>query len=171
MHDGVVHFAYADSPIGRLLLVGRPGVLCGLSVADHERCRPPEPGWLEDPSIFVEVVRQLDEYFAGSRTTFELEIELSGTPFQLEVWRALREIPHGDTWSYAEVARHIGRGTGFRAVGLANGRNPVSIVVPCHRVIGADGSLTGYGWGTDRKAWLLAHEGALDVATARVEGS
>lgn len=166
-----MRFAYADSPIGRLLLVGQPGVLCGLSVADHERCRPPQAGWVEDPSAFVEVVRQLEEYFAGARTTFDLGIELSGTPFQLQVWDALREIPHGETWSYAELARHIGRATGFRAVGAANGRNPVSIVVPCHRVIGADRSLGGYGWGADRKAWLLAHEGALDPAMTRGEAS
>ena len=156
-----MRYTYVDSPIGRLLLVGRPGVLTGLYIADHDKCRRPADDWVEDVSAFDRVITQLGEYFAGERTDFDLEVELEGTSFQTTVWAALREIPYGETWSYGELARHIGRPTGSRAVGMANGRNPVSIVVPCHRVIGADGSMTGYGWGTDRKTWLLAHEGAL----------
>ncbi|MCU1485304.1 MAG: methylated-DNA (protein)-cysteine S-methyltransferase [Actinomycetia bacterium] len=149
---------HVDSPIGRLLLVGRPGVLTGLYVADHEGCRAVDPSWVEDPAPFEEAIRQLDEYFAGERTEFDLVLEPEGTPFQLDVWHALLEIPFGETWGYGELARHIGRPTASRAVGAANGRNPISIVIPCHRVIGADGSLTGYGWGTARKSWLLEHE-------------
>lgn len=160
-----MRYTYVDSPIGRLLLTGRPGVLTGLYVADHEKCRLPGDDWVEDASIFAGVVAQLGEYFAGERTDFDLQVELDGTPFQTTVWAALQEIPYGETWSYGELARHIGRPTGSRAVGMANGRNPVSIVVPCHRVIGADGSMTGYGWGTDRKTWLLAHEGVLMAGT------
>ena len=160
-----MRYTYVDSPIGRLLLVGREGVLTGLYVADHEKCRLPAADWVEDVSAFGPVITQLREYFAGERTDFDLEVELEGTPFQTTVWAALREIPYGETWSYGELARHIGRPTGSRAVGMANGRNPVSIVVPCHRVIGSDGSMTGYGWGTDRKTWLLAHEGVLMAGT------
>ncbi len=154
-----VRFTYIDSPMGPLLLVGRPGVLCGLYLASHERCRTPDPSWTEDAETFGDVRRQLDDYFAGARVDFELELDLTdGTTFQTEVWQALRGIPFGETISYGELARRIGRPAAVRAVGSANGRNPVSIIVPCHRVIGADGSLTGYGWGTERKAWLLDHE-------------
>ncbi len=103
--------------------------------------------------------RQLSEYFAGSRRTFELPLRLQGTAFQQTVWRRLTEIPYGDTWSYGQLAARIGKPGASRAVGLANGRNPIAILVPCHRVIGADGSLTGYGGGLERKQWLLAHEG------------
>lgn len=155
-----MHYCYVDSPIGTLLLVGRPGVLTGLYVAEHDGGPQPEPGWTEDPDVFVEVRRQLTEYFSGTRTTFDLDVELQGTPFQQAVWSALRQIPYGQTMGYGELAREIGRPAASRAVGAANGRNPVSVIVPCHRVIGADGSLTGYGWGTDRKAWLLDHERA-----------
>jgi methylated-DNA-[protein]-cysteine S-methyltransferase len=100
----------------------------------------------------------LDEYFEGTRRDFDLTLELRGTDFQVAVWSALRAIPYGQTTSYSAIANAIGKPASVRAVGAANGRNPISIVVPCHRVIGADGSLTGYGWGVDRKAWLLDHE-------------
>lgn len=146
------------SPIGQLLLVGRPGVLNGLYVADHERCASVPPEWVEDDDAFADSRRQLVEYFDGGRTTFDLRIELHGSPFQRQVWQALLDVPFGHTASYGEIARRIGRPTAPRAVGAANGRNPVSIIVPCHRVIGASGTLTGYGWGPDRKAWLLEHE-------------
>ena len=151
---------FVDSPLGPLLLVGRPdGVLTGLYLGAHEKCPRPDPSWAEEAAPFAVVAAQLEEYFAGTRTTFDdIEVELVGTPFQVEVWQALRAIPYGETISYAELARRIGRPAAMRAVGSANGRNPVSIIVPCHRVIGADGSLTGYGWGTDRKSWLLDHE-------------
>ena len=152
-------FTYVESPLGPLLLVGDgTGVLSGLYLGAHERCPSPDPAWQEDAASFTAVAGQLDEYFAGTRTDFDVEVDLVGTPFQVEVWQALQGIPYGETISYAELARRIGRPAAVRAVGSANGRNPVSIIVPCHRVIGADGSLTGYGWGTDRKSWLLDHE-------------
>lgn len=153
-------FTTADSPLGPLLLVGRHGALTGLYLGAHEKCPPTEAAWAEDPAPFKDVTQQLDEYFAGARTDFDVDVDLAGTPFQLEVWRALQAIPYGETTSYAELARRIARPAAVRAVGAANGRNPVSIIVPCHRVIGADGSLTGYGWGTANKAWLLDHERA-----------
>jgi methylated-DNA-[protein]-cysteine S-methyltransferase len=155
-----MRYTHVESPIDRLLLVGEPGVLSGLYVADHDGCRALDPTWVEDASAFTEVIGQLEEYFAGERTEFDLQLEPHGTPFQLDVWAALQEIPYGETMGYGELARRIGRPTASRAVGAANGRNPISILIPCHRVIGADGSLTGYGWGTTRKSWLLDHERA-----------
>jgi O-6-methylguanine DNA methyltransferase len=149
---------FVPSPLGPLLLTGRDGRLTGLYLAAHERCRRPEADWVEDEAPFKDVAQQLDEYFAGERRTFDVDLDLVGTPFQVEVWRALCDIPFGETASYGELARRIGRPAAVRAVGAANGRNPVSIIVPCHRVIGADGSLTGYGWGTENKRWLLDHE-------------
>ncbi|HVF73984.1 MAG TPA: methylated-DNA--[protein]-cysteine S-methyltransferase [Acidimicrobiales bacterium] len=146
------------SPIGDLLLVGDGDVLNGLYVADHEKCAVITSEWKQDDDAFEDVRRQLGEYFAGTRRTFDLRIELHGSPFQRQVWDALLEVPYGETASYGQIARRLGRPTAARAVGAANGRNPVSIIVPCHRVIGASGTLTGYGWGTDRKAWLLDHE-------------
>ena len=105
------------------------------------------------------VADQLAEYFSGKRTTFDLKLALRGTPFQLDVWQALREIPYGDTISYAELARRVGKPNAVRAVGAANGANPIPVIIPCHRVIGSNGTLTGYGGGIERKQWLLAHEG------------
>lgn len=163
------HCSRLASPIGQLLLVGRPGVLTGLYVSDHERCPPAGADWVEDDAAFADARRQLDEYFGGERTTFDLEIDLegAGTPFQVKVWQALLDIPFGQTITYGEQARRIGSPSAFRAVGAANGRNPVSVVVPCHRVVGASGALTGYGWGTERKSWLLQHEG---VAQPKARG-
>jgi methylated-DNA-[protein]-cysteine S-methyltransferase len=146
------------SPIGPLLVVGRREVLHGLYVADHEKCPAASPEWIEDADAFDEVRRQLGEYFEGTRRTFDLQLELQGSSFQRRVWHALLDVPFGHTAGYGDIARRVGRPTAARAVGAANGRNPVSIVVPCHRIVGADGSLTGYGWGTERKAWLLDHE-------------
>lgn len=153
-----MHYSYLESPIGRILLSGRPGVLTGLSMADHERCPPIAAGWVEVDASFDAARRQLSEYFAGTRAEFDLELEPAGTAFQSVVWRGLREIPYGQTWSYGQLASRIGRPGSSRAVGAANGRNPIAVIVPCHRVIGADGSLSGFGWGTDRKSWLLDHE-------------
>jgi methylated-DNA-[protein]-cysteine S-methyltransferase len=110
--------------------------------------------------VLVDTIRQLDEYFAGTRREFELDLAPQGTPFQLAVWNALLSIPYGSTASYGDIARSVGRPNAVRAVGQANGRNPLAIVVPCHRVIGSDHSLTGYGGGIDRKRFLLALEGA-----------
>jgi len=108
--------------------------------------------------VLAETARQLDAYFAGSLTSFDLPLDLHGTPFQQQAWLALADIPYGETTTYAEQAARLGRPSAFRAVGAANGRNPLSIVLPCHRVIGSDGSLTGFAGGLDAKRWLLAHE-------------
>jgi len=155
-------FRYVDSPIGRLLLTTDGSALTGLYM---ETSRTPLPmnGWTEDATrgCLPETVQQLSEYFAGSRREFELALNLNGTEFQRRVWRELTEIPYGETWSYGQLAARIEKPTASRAVGLANGSNPISVIIPCHRVIGANGSLTGYGGGLPRKRWLLAHEGAL----------
>ncbi len=153
-------FTYFDSPIGRLLLTTDGTELTGLYM---EISRKPQStqGCVEDGSVapLPETVRQLSEYFAGTRRKFDLPLRLNGTAFQQRVWRELGEIPYGETWSYGQLAQRINKPGASRAVGLANGSNPLSILVPCHRVIGANGSLTGYGGGLERKQWLLAHEG------------
>ncbi len=153
-------FTHVQSPIGRLLLTTDGTALTGLYMEPSCKAQSTQ-GWLEDGGAgpLAEAVRQLDEYFAGRRRDFDLPLRLRGTVFQQRVWRELCEIPYGETWSYGQLARRIDKPNASRAVGLANGRNPISILVPCHRVIGADGSLTGYGGGIERKQWLLAHEG------------
>jgi methylated-DNA-[protein]-cysteine S-methyltransferase len=148
-----------DSPVGPLTLVALDGKLSGLYM-NLQRHRPPEATFGEpDPTPFTEVIRQLDEYFGGQRTEFDLPMNLVGTPFQRTVWAALQEILYGETRSYGQLAERIGRPGAARAVGLANGRNPIGIIVPCHRVVGADG-LGSYGsYGLDYKRRLLALEG------------
>jgi methylated-DNA-[protein]-cysteine S-methyltransferase len=144
-----------DSPVGPLTLLAVNGVLSGLYM-NLQRHRPMEEMFgARDPSPFTEVIKQLEEYFGGQRTDFDVSLALVGTPFQRTVWAALREIPYGQTLSYGQLAEHIGRPGAARAVGLANGRNPIGIIVPCHRVVGATGSLTGYGGGLDRKQYLI----------------
>jgi methylated-DNA-[protein]-cysteine S-methyltransferase len=151
-------FRTIESPIGVLTLAGRGGVLTHLLMTDQAHA-PVQDTWEPAPDgAFAEVVAQLGAYFDGDLTDFDVDLELDGTPFQREVWAALREIPYGETWSYGELAEHIGKPGAARAVGLANGRNPVAIIVPCHRVIGANGSLTGYGGGLPRKQHLLQLE-------------
>jgi methylated-DNA-[protein]-cysteine S-methyltransferase len=153
-------YTHFDSPIGRLLLTTDGTALTGLYM-EISRKAPSTEGWVEDGTVapLAETVRQLAEYFAGARRAFDLPMRLKGTAFQQRVWRELTEIPYGETWSYGQLAQRINKPSASRAVGLANGRNPISILVPCHRVIGANGSLTGYGGGLERKQWLLAHEG------------
>ncbi|MCX5229740.1 methylated-DNA--[protein]-cysteine S-methyltransferase [Streptomyces sp. NPDC006553] len=147
-----------DSPYDLLTLVAVDGVLSRVHMTG-QRHRPPEETFGEpDPRPFGEAIRQLDAYFAGEITAFELPLNLIGTPFQLRVWEGLLRIPYGETRTYGELAEELGSPGASRAVGLANGKNPVSIIVPCHRVIGAGGSLTGYGGGLDRKQRLLAFE-------------
>ena len=150
-----------ESPNGRLLLTTDGSALTGLYMDVPGGALVLAPDAVDDRSVgpLPAVVRQLEEYFAGSRREFDLTLHLEGTPFQRRVWAALREIPYGATLSYGELARRIDKPKASRAVGHANGRNPISILVPCHRVIGTNGSLTGYGGGLDRKRWLLAHEG------------
>jgi methylated-DNA-[protein]-cysteine S-methyltransferase len=147
-----------DSPVGPLTLVARDGRMTNVSMHEQRHMTPPPDDAVTDDAWFKDVAQQFDAYFAGELTSFDLEIDLIGTPFQRSVWEQLSEIPYGETISYGELARRVGNPNASRAVGLANGRNPVAIIVPCHRVIGADGSLTGYGGGLERKTWLLEHE-------------
>ena len=153
-------YCYFQSPIGRLLLTSDGTALTGLHMEVSRKAQSTE-GWKEDRMLapLSATLQQLAEYFAGTRRNFDLPLRPQGTVFQQRVWRELIEIPYGQTWSYGELAKRIDNPSASRAVGLANGRNPISILVPCHRVIGADGSLTGYGGGLERKQWLLAHEG------------
>jgi methylated-DNA-[protein]-cysteine S-methyltransferase len=153
-------FTSIDSPIGRLLLTSDGKHLTGLYMEPSRKSQSIS-GSMQDPTSepLAATVRQLSEYFAGTRRVFDLPLRLEGTLFQQRVWRELVQIPYGETWSYGQLAKRIGNPNASRAVGLANGRNPISILVPCHRVIGANGTLTGYGGGLQRKQWLLAHEG------------
>jgi methylated-DNA-[protein]-cysteine S-methyltransferase len=153
------------TPIGELTLLGDGEHLSALYL-DGQRHRPPhDPGLVRDDAALAAAVEQLHEYFAGHRTAFDLPLRFAaGTDFQRTVWHALLDIPYGTTTTYAALAAAIGRPSATRAVGLANGKNAVSIVVPCHRVVGHDGSLTGYGGGLDRKRWLLDLEAATLAA-------
>ena len=154
-------YTYLESPIGRLLLQTDGAALTGLTMDVAGRSPHGLTEATEDASAgpLPQAVHQLSEYFSGQRRDFDLPLRLHGTEFQQRVWQVLKQIPYGQTWSYGELARSVGNPAASRAVGLANGRNPISILVPCHRVIGADGSLTGYGGGVERKRWLLCHEG------------
>ena len=147
-----------DSPIGPILLIADGDALCGLYMKIETGWLPRCPMGPRDDSILPEAQRQLAEYFAGTRKDFDLELKMEGTDFQKKVWEALLDIPFGETRSYGQQARNIGLPDAPRAVGAANGQNPISIIVPCHRVIGANGALTGYGGGIERKRWLLGHE-------------
>lgn len=143
-----------NSPVGTITLVGRDGRLRHLRM-DDQTYEPSHEGWEPDDDAFADVVAQLSAYFAGDLTEFDVDLEMVGTDFQRRVWQALLTIPYGQTRSYGEIAAQIGSPGASRAVGLANGHNPVGIIVPCHRVIGANGSLTGYGGGLHRKKALL----------------
>jgi methylated-DNA-[protein]-cysteine S-methyltransferase len=154
-----------DSPIGPLLLLGDGDALRGLYMQAGRKPVRVSDAWQSAEEPFAEVRTQLEEYFAGERTAFDLELAGEGSEFERRVWNALEEIPYGETQSYGEVAERVGAPGAARAVGIANGRNPISIVVPCHRVIGADGTLTGYGGGIERKKFLLELEqGTLRLA-------
>ena len=143
-----------DSPIGLLTLAGDGPVLTNLRMAD-QTYEPDRADWELDDRAFPDAVEQLGAYFAGELHDFDLRLDMHGTDFQKRVWNALRTIPYGETRSYGEIAQQIGAPTAFRAVGLANGHNPIAVIVPCHRVIGANGSLTGFGGGLERKSALL----------------
>ncbi len=166
MNDTTFIWTTYESPLGRLTLVGGDAGLSDLLFPGSE----PRDESGRDPLAFADVATQLDEYFAGRRRSCNLQLDLNGTPFQLAVWEQLRAIPYGTTVTYGELARRIDRPDRVRAVGGAVGRTPVPIIVPCHRVIGADGSLTGYGGGLPRKRALLEHEGAA-FGARRSEGS
>jgi methylated-DNA-[protein]-cysteine S-methyltransferase len=158
MKEILVKYTILDSPIGALLAARDDVGLVELQLPSGKHVQQPRPGWIRDGTAFDDVRTQLAEYFAGMRTEFDLSLHASGTPFQKKVWRALLDIPYGETASYGQTAAAIGLPMAARAVGLANGQNPIPIIVPCHRVVGANGSLTGYGGGLETKKWLLAHE-------------
>jgi len=159
-----MYWCETDTPVGRLLLAGDAAALRLVHFQSGPHPVRPPPQWREDGVPFARTLAQLGEYFGGARRSFRLRLAPQGTTFQLAVWQALRSIPFGQTVSYAELARRLGNARGARAVGLANGANPLPIIVPCHRVIGADGSLTGFGGGLYIKRALLSLEGAACVA-------
>jgi methylated-DNA-[protein]-cysteine S-methyltransferase len=150
-------FALVASPIGDLVVYGHGQAITALAFADGRKSGITD-GATRDDTAFADAREQLRAYFAGELTRFELNLAPHGTPFQSRVWSALQAIPYAQTTTYGALAKHLGDPRAVRAVGLANGRNPIAIVIPCHRVIGADGGLTGYGGGLHRKQWLLAHE-------------
>ena len=161
----MMYWHQIESPVGELLLAGDAMRLRVIHFQSGPHARRLPPGWVRDPAPFAAVVSQLAEYFHGRRRSFDLPLAPRGTEFQQIVWAALTRIPYGQTLSYSALARSIGRAQASRAVGLANGANPLPIVVPCHRVIGADGSLTGFGGGLEIKRKLLALERAHAGAT------
>jgi methylated-DNA-[protein]-cysteine S-methyltransferase len=154
----VVFYTQMESPVGPLLLAGDKDSLRFVSFGSSERRLVPGPGWTKDKAPFAEVMRQLRAYFDGKLKEFDLPLTLEGTDFQRRVWTSLMAIQYGETLSYAELAERIGKPKAVRAVGLANGSNPIPIIIPCHRVIGSNGSLTGFGGGLHAKKTLLALE-------------
>ncbi|HIM35525.1 MAG TPA: methylated-DNA--[protein]-cysteine S-methyltransferase [Pseudomonadales bacterium] len=150
-----MYYTYATSPIGQLLLAGSADALQVIGFPHGDKARRADIGWERYDEPFKKTARQLNEYFAGDRQEFELDLAPDGTTFQVEVLEALRGIPYGETCTYRDIAVAVGRPKAVRAVGNANGRNPLPIVIPCHRVIGSDGSLTGFGGGIEVKRYLL----------------
>ena len=153
-----MQYTYCDSPIGPLLLTGDKHALSGLHFSTGSKAMGASAEWERYDEPFRRAVKQIKEYFSGDRKRFELELAPHGTEFQLDVLNALLEIPYGETRSYGEIAEEVGRPKAVRAVGAANGRNPIALIIPCHRVIGSNGSLTGFGGGLDAKRYLLEHE-------------
>ena len=156
----IVYYSYLESPIQQLTLTSDGESLIGLRMIEHRHAPEMTSDWKLDDQAkpFAKAKQQLAAYFRSELTEFDLPLAIPGTPFQQNVWQELMRIPYGATISYGEMARRIGNPNGSRAVGAANGRNPISIIIPCHRLIGSTGKLTDYGGGLERKAWLLAHE-------------
>lgn len=152
------YYTVLESPLGPILLVGDGANLTALNFQSGTQPREINPAWRRDEEAFAEVIAQLRAYFAGELRDFDLPLKPAGTPFQQEVWRQLQTVPYGETVSYGELAQRLGKPGAARAVGLANGANPLPLVIPCHRVVGSDGRLTGYGGGLPLKEALLAHE-------------
>lgn len=156
--SAITYYSYIECPFGRMFVQGDGHFVTGLFMPEHKGWRGPDASWQASDAPFAAVREQLAEYFAGQRQRFDVPLKLAGTPFQQRVWQQLLRIPFGTTISYAQLAQRVGQPTASRAVGHANGRNPISIIVPCHRVIGANGKLTGYAGGLDKKQWLLKWE-------------
>ena len=154
------HYTTIESPVGKLILSGDGQSLTGVYICNEKHAPAIHDDWIRTESAFATAITQLNEYFSGIRFHFDLPIKPIGTEFQTRVWQRLCQIPYGKTCGYGELAKELGNPNASRAVGMANGRNPISIIVPCHRVIGANGSLTGYGGGLVAKKWLLEHEAA-----------
>lgn len=165
------YYCYQETPIGSLLLAGDGDKLNLLGFPSGSMARRHERDWRADRVPFREVIVQIDAYFAGELTEFELQLAPSGTPFQQQVWAALQEIPFGETWSYGELATHIGKPAASRAVGAANGLNPIPVIIPCHRVIGANGKLTGFGGGLATKEYLLSLESGRQAPELQFGGT
>ena len=153
-----MYYCYLDTPIGDLLLAGDEEALCLIGFPEGSMRREPEAEWIFSEKPFADALEQLSSYFAGERKTFDLALNLGGTEFQLRVLEELQKIPYGTTTSYGDVAKRIGRPKAVRAVGAANGRNPIPIIIPCHRVIGSSGAMTGFGGGIPTKEALLRLE-------------
>jgi methylated-DNA-[protein]-cysteine S-methyltransferase len=162
--DDTRYYSIMPSPVGELLLLSSGEALTGLYMQKHAHWSGMQPHWRRDDNRLRAARQQLRSYFAEELKQFELPLAMQGTEFQLRVWNELLNIPYGQTTSYGELACKLGQPKASRAVGLANGRNPISIVVPCHRVVGANGTLTGYGGGLPRKRWLLDHESGVPRA-------
>ncbi len=156
-----MYYTYINSPVGRFFLAGNGTSLALTSFTRGKQCREPEPGWKHDPVALNFAVEQIEQYFAGERTRFDLPLEIAGTQFQKEVWDVLQVIPFGEAWSYGRVAKMLENPGASRAVGAANAANVLPLIIPCHRVIGSSGQLTGFGGGLETKRWLLDFEGAL----------
>lgn len=158
--DSPIFTTHLDSPVGTLHLAASNDALLAVVWRRHSAPQLSFDSATEcaDHPVLVETIRQLNEYFSGQRRTFDVPLDFRGTDFQCRAWRSLLTIPFGETRSYAQMAKQIGSPAAVRAVGAANGRNPISIIAPCHRVIGSNGELTGFGGGMEAKAWLLAHE-------------
>lgn len=158
MNDKTYNYTFVDSPLGQILLVGDGTNLTELNFQAGERPGEIGPGWQQGDAPFAEAIAQLQAYFAGELQAFDLPLQPDGTPFQRQVWQQLQRIPYGETISYGVLAQRLGKPTATRAVGLANGANPIPLVIPCHRVIGSNGRLTGYRSGILIKEALLTHE-------------
>lgn len=161
MSDSTTYYTYLDSPIGQIFVAGDGEAVSQISFTTGHQVRHPEPGWIDDGAPLRIATEQLEQYFAGERRRFDLRLAMRGTAFQKRAWEVLLTIPFGEAWSYGQVAEVLGSPGAARAVGRANATNHLPIVVPCHRVVGADGTLTGFGGGLSAKQWLLRFEGAL----------
>ena len=164
-----IRYCFTPSSLGNVLLVANGDALCGVYFDDQKYLPPIDPAWQEDDrsEVLRAARRELDQYFAGSRKVFDLPLAPNGTSFQRAVWNAIAQVPWGETLTYAELASRAGHQGSARAAGAATGRNPLSIIVPCHRIVGSDGSLTGYAGGLDRKQKLLALERPLFALAQR----
>jgi len=163
---GDIYYSEVSSPLGELLLVSDGESLMGVYYEDHRRGPARNKNWRRDAGPFKQVENELAAFFAGELQAFSVKLAPRGSNFQEEVWNELRRIPTGKTLTYAELAAKIGRPKAIRAVGAANARNPISIIVPCHRVVGSNGALTGYAGGLERKEWLLRHEASVQLCPA-----